>query len=32
MSGSCKAVDINRISGDHSQTESDEVAVEEPLG
>ncbi len=31
MSGSSKAVDISRVSGDQNQTESDDVAVEEPL-
>jgi FdhD protein len=31
VSGSSKPVDISRVSGDQSQTESDDVAVEEPL-
>jgi len=31
MGGSSKAVEISRVSGDQSQTESDDVAVEEPL-
>jgi formate dehydrogenase assembly factor FdhD len=31
MTGSSKAVDISKVSGDQSRSENDEVAVEEPL-
>ncbi len=31
MTGSSKTVDISKVSGNQSQSESDEVAVEEPL-